>query len=141
MSEHAERADFVPMSNETRGKALKDRMVAMGLDESKLARAVKKDRGTIRRVFEGKASSLTYDYIEQWFDREDAKNNADSSAIVQPAAGGAGSPVVIRMEEGGTVVIEGPVDHLDEIAAVARALMRETKSARSSGTPHTSSEG
>lgn len=124
MSRRTGRADFVPMSNETRGKALYDRMVAMGMDESKLSRATGKDRGTIRRVFSGTASNITYDQLEQWFKREEAKNTAEAPSGVAPVGR---PPFVIRIEEGGTVVVEGPVENMDEITEAARSLMRDLK--------------
>lgn len=128
-----ERADSVPMSNETRGKALYERMVAMGMDESKLARAVNKDRGTIRRVFAGTASDITYDQVEVWFAREEAKDNSEIPAAPTPAAR---KPVTIRMEEGGTIVVEGPLDTPEDahlLRDLARDLMREMRTRRESG--------
>lgn len=124
-----ERADFVPMSNETRGKALRERMVALGLDESKLSRATGKDRGTIRRAFDGTASTITYEQLEMWFDREEHK--VGQGVEVVPAIGAPGDDpakhVMIRIEEGGTVVVDGPPESMDALIAAATALMREMK--------------
>lgn len=120
-------AGLLPMSDETRGKALQDRMLAMGLDESKLSRAVGKDRGTIRRAFAGTASETTLRMLETWFDREERKHGLAAAE----APMGALTPrdhVVIRMEEGGTLVVEGPATTPEEVAVLkelARDLIRE----------------
>lgn len=125
------------MSNETRGKALRDRMLALGLDESKLSRATRKDRGTIRRVFAGTAADLTYDQLEVWFDREERKNSADDvAAVLNGRTALDGTPdhehphVVIRIEEGGTVVVDGPPENMEALAELATRLMREMRAGR-----------
>lgn len=124
------------MSNETRGKALRERMLALGLDESKLSRATRKDRGTIRRVFAGTAADLTYDQLEVWFDRQERKDNADDVAAILnghgPQVGGGDHEhhVVIRIEEGGTVVVDGPPENMDALAELATRLMREMRAGR-----------
>jgi hypothetical protein len=122
MTSGADRADSLPMSNEARGKALYDRMVSYGLDRSKLARKTGKDVGTIRRVLEGTAADTTYDQVEKWFEREDAKNNAEMPAA-QP-----GDHVVIRLEEGGSLVVEGPTETSEQreiLKEFAREMIRE----------------
>ena len=125
------------MSNETRGKALRDRMTALGLDESKLSRATGKDRGTIRRAFAGTAGGITYEQLEAWFDREERKMNADLGTILHIRNGEAAAHseaeqkhVIIRMEEGGTVVVDGPPENMHELIEAATALMREMRSRR-----------
>jgi transcriptional regulator with XRE-family HTH domain len=141
MNESAHKAGSVPMSNEIRGKALRERMLALGLDESKLARATGKDRGTLRRAFAGNASDITYEQLEVWFDREERKNNADD--VVAILNGGSKPPaqapaeehheqqhVMIRIEEGGTVVVDGPPENMEALADLASRLIREMRASR-----------
>lgn len=121
------------MSNETRGKALQQRMFALGLDESKLSRATNKDRGTIRRMFAGNASDATYNQMEVWFDREERKLGigARPPALAdEPHVEPEPRHVIIRIEEGGTVVVDGPPDNMAELIAAAKELMREMKARR-----------
>lgn len=125
------------MSNETRGKALQQRMFALGMDESKLSRAIGRDRGTIRRAFAGSASEATYNQLEVWFDREERKLGTAPNleplpipAATQPEPPQEQKHVMIRIEEGGTVVVDGPPDNMNELIAAAKELMREMKARR-----------
>jgi hypothetical protein len=138
MSNGTRASHLVPMSDETRGKTLQERMFALGLDESKLARQTGKDRGTIRRAFAGQASETTYAQLETWFDREERKNSG-GELLDLPTHNGHGSepthveakrPVVIHVEEGGSFAIEGPADTPEEVEVLkelAKDLMREMR--------------
>lgn len=130
-------AGLTPVTKQTRGDALRTRMLALGLDESKLARKVKKDRGTIRRLFDGTASDLTYDQMEVWFDREEAKMGI--GFVPEPATERhERRPVTIRMEEGGSIVVEGPLDTPEDaelLKNLARDLIREWKSTNDTPDP------
>lgn len=110
-----------------RGAALRKRMLDMRLDRSKLARALGIDRGTVIRAFKGTASDDTYEMMERWFDRQEAKAGADPAEIVASAGEGGREHVTFRLTGnfGVDVTVEGPIEDMAQLKDAAKELLRE----------------
>lgn len=115
-------AHFRPVDNESRGREIKRRRLALGIDGFRdFAEATGRDKGTLARAEEGTASTSTLDWLEAWLDRQETESGMNDPV---PAVG----PIkltlhgVYGVEE---IVVEGPVDHPDELAeAVGKILDR-----------------
>ena len=113
------------MSNETRGYAIKERMASLGLGPVRLAAESGVNRKTIARAIAGEASDRVYRDIEEALDRLEGRVGPE-----EPSSRGAveeGGRVTFRLTGiygAREVVVEGPVDKLDEIEASVERLLR-----------------
>lgn len=120
-----DRALLPPVTNESRGEAIRLRREALGIpNPHQFAQATGRDRETITRAEAGAASATTMDWLEGWLDTEEAKRGTP-----EPATGG--EPLRIEMhgaygiEE---IIVTGPVDRPEELAeAVSKILDRLQK--------------
>jgi len=113
-------AQSVPMSNETRGKALRERRIARGIKSvRKFAEVTGVSRDAVTAAEEGTASAGTYERLEAWLDSFDEETGHD---VAEPPG-----PVRFRLSGnfGVEVVVEGPVENIAELeASVARLIQR-----------------
>lgn len=116
-----ERADLMPMTDETRGHAIKRRRLALGI---KSVRQVATKSGVSREAVtaaeSGTASNETYDRLEAWLDTFEEETGHD----VEPDDQGV---VTFRLSGsfGVDVALSGPVENLAELEASVRRLIRE----------------
>lgn len=106
-----------------RGTDIKRRRLALGLDSvSQFAEATGADRETIGRIEDGTASKGTYERIEAWLDRMEARGPAPE-----------GEPRAVRVALHGVYGIENvevifdAAASPDEMAARIRAIMSALK--------------
>lgn len=104
-----------------RGAAIKRRRLALGIKSvNEFAKATGIDRGAVTRAEAGTASEGTLDRLEAWLDDFEKETGEDEP----------GEPLRITMrgvygiEE---IVVEGPVDHPDELVASVARLMDELR--------------
>lgn len=117
-------AHLPPVSNESRGEAIKQRRLDLGYENpTQFAEAIGKDWQTITRAESGQARASTYDALEAWLSRKE-----EGWALPVGGEPQAGSPIkltlhgVYGVEE---IIVEGPVDRPDELAdAVGKILER-----------------
>jgi len=108
------------VTNGSRGEDIKRRRFALGIDSiHKLHKATGIDRETLSRAEAGNASDATYDRLEAWLDRvEEEDGGAPDSA----------GPIKLTFHDVygiGEIIVEGPVDHPDELTeAVGKILER-----------------
>lgn len=114
----------VPMSGETRGHAIKQRMDAIGISTRELADRIGMDRKTIARVIEGGEGTrpTTYSALEVALDRLEEELGMDADTA-SPKAG------VVEFRVSGNfgvdVVVNGPVENIAELRAAVADLIRE----------------
>ena len=115
------------MSNETRGQAIRARRLRHGIKSVRqLAEQSGVSRVAVTAAEEGRASDETYDRLEAWLDRFEEETGAN----VKPAAAAPGPHMVtIRGTRGGDVdvVVEGPIEDIDALAAVVERLLLATE--------------
>lgn len=124
------------MSDETRGKALQERRVALGIkSQHKLASTAKEmgwelSRDAIMAAEGGKASAATYQLYEALLDRLEALRAGASDEDFEDDAEGGGGTVEIRASGDFNVdiVVKGPVRDADVLRRIASDLIREARS-------------
>lgn len=109
------------MSNETRGKAIHDRRMALGHSEASFARATGIDRGALRRAEAGTASARTYERLEVWLDREEKRTDT------VPSVEAGMVELDLTIEPGARAVIRGPVADLARLRHELVELVREVR--------------
>jgi transcriptional regulator with XRE-family HTH domain len=112
------RTQSLPMSNETRGHAIRARRLAHGIKSVRqLADRSGVSREAITAAEAGQASAQTYERLEAWFDAFEEETGSDEAN--EPHI------IVVRLKNDlGEVAVEGPVDDLAELEAAARRLLR-----------------
>lgn len=123
----SERAQSVPMSDETRGHAIKARRLAYGIkSERAFSEATKVDRRAIARAEAGEASEGTYERLEAWLDAFGEETGADEPE----------NPHVVTFKLSGNfgvdVAVSGPVENLSDLEATVQRLIREMGQQRQS---------
>lgn len=115
-------ARSVPMSDETRGHQLKARRLGLGIKSVReFAEASGIDREALSKAERGQGSSGTYDRAESWLSRIEEETGADEP-----------SPEPLRFTFHdvygiGELIVEGPVDHPDELVASITKLLSEIR--------------
>ena len=124
MIETRNSAGLVPVSDETRGHAIKRRRLALGMSINALAKKVEMDRATLTAAEAGdpRSTDLTYTRIEKWLDDFEAETGADEPA-------GPEELVEFRLSGnfGVDVVVRGPVSNLAELEGSIARLLREMR--------------
>ena len=120
---------LAPMSDESRGKDLERRRLALGITshrqfEEAVAEELGITRGTIARAEAGKASRNTYTALEAWLTRQEEEAGMD----VPPPA-----PTSIKLTVHGVygiddLILEGPSDHPEELAEAFGMIIERLKS-------------
>lgn len=119
---------------ETRGQAIKRRMLRLGFNQSTFAEETKVDRGAIGRALRDQpgTSSFTYDRLEAALDR------------LEHEAGYGGPDAVLSTEQGliefqvtgdfgVRVVVKGPIRNADVLEDQVARLIRDIRTAPSDG--------
>lgn len=106
------------MSDDTRGQAIKDRRLRLGIKSVReFAKASGISREALTAVEEGAGSQASMERAEAWLDRMEAETGHD-----EPVR----EPLRFTFHDVygiGELIVEGPVEHPDElVAAVARLL-------------------
>lgn len=107
-----------------RGVAIKRRRLALGIKSvNEFAKVTGIDRGAVTRAESGTASEGTLDRLEAWLDDIEQETGHD-----EPTA----EPEPLRITMRGVygieeVVVEGPVDHPDELVASVARLIDELR--------------
>lgn len=121
--QHAQQSSLV--SNQERGEAIKRRRLALDIGSHSKFEAVsegKFPRSTVKRAEDGNASPNTYDAIELWLDRAEARQGGPTAVESELPA----EP--IRIEMHGVygidqIIVTGPVDRPDEVAETIGKVM------------------
>lgn len=114
----------VPVSDETRGHAIKRRRLALGMSVNALAKKVEMDRATLTAAEAGdpRTTDLTYTRVENWltdFEAEiGAADPSPSDDLVEFRLSG---------NFGVDVVVKGPVANLAELEGSIARLLREMR--------------
>lgn len=118
-----------PMSRETRGAAIKQRRLDLGIkSHHDLWKLSGIDRQAISNAEKGVGSNQTLDRLEAFFRGYEEETGHDDP---EP---GAPLRVVMRDVYGmGEIIVEGPVDHPDELVEAVGRLLSEIRN-RSQGT-------
>ena len=110
------------MSDETRGHAIKDRRLALGIKSVReFAEATGIDRQALSKAEAGQGSSATYDRAEAWLSRMEEETGHD----VPPS-----EPLRFTFHDVygiGELIVEGPVDRPDELVASITKLLSEIR--------------
>jgi transcriptional regulator with XRE-family HTH domain len=123
-------AQLVPVDQESRGRLIRDRRVALGImSVREFAKATGLSRNAVTAAEAGDASEITYARLEAWLDN--FEHEIGSEAEEAPKT------VTIKMsgDFGVEIVVEGPVSSPDERAwllAAARDLLHEAQEGRGS---------
>ena len=116
-------AGSLPMSDETRGHALKARRLALGITSLReFAEASGVSREGVTAAERGTASQGTYDRIEAWLNRFEEKTGHDVPSK---------EPLRFTFHDVygiGELIVEGPVDRPDELVAAVAKLLAEIRS-------------
>lgn len=133
-------AGLIPMSDETRGHAIKRRRLAFGItSQDEFAKATGVSRGAIQRAEAGDPTTRdsTYVRLESWLDKfaEETGSEADDAAAAEPDHGNGGQ---ITFKASGVFGIdELIVDSSPEVADEARRqfveLIQEIRRAQGPG--------
>lgn len=115
-------AGSLPVSNETRGYELKARRLALGIKSVReFADASGIDREALGKAEKGQGSAGTYERAEAWLDRMEEETGHD-----EPSA----EPLRFTFHDVygiGELIVEGPVDHPDELVASITKLLSEIR--------------
>lgn len=121
-------AGSTPMSNETRGHGIKRRRLALGIKSVReFAEASGIDREALGKAERGQGSAGTYDRAESWLASKEEELGHD-----EPPA----EPLRFTFHDVygiGELIVEGPVDHPDELVASITKLLSEIRGSRN---PH-----
>lgn len=112
-------AESVPMSDETRGHAIKRRRLAHGISSvRKFAELTNVSRDAVTAAEAGDASDATYERLESWLDRFDEETGSDDIP--------GDDMVEFRLSGnfGVDVVVKGPVTNLAELENSVEKLLR-----------------
>lgn len=110
------------MSDETRGQKLKSRRLALGIKSVReFADASGIDREALGKAERGQGSASTYERAESWLGRMEEETGHDEP-----------SPEPLRFTFHnvygiGELIVEGPVDHPDELVASITRLLSEIR--------------
>lgn len=114
------RAESTPVSNETRGHAIKARRLAHGIKSARaFAQATKVDREAIARAEDGLGSEQTYERLEAWLDRFEEETGSDEPSDPQLVTFRLTGVYGVR-----DVVISGPVENIAELQTAVENLLR-----------------
>lgn len=110
------------MSTETRGHDIKTRRLALGIKSVReFADASGIDREALGKAERGQGSSGTYDRAEAWLAGMEEETGHD-----EPTA----EPIRFTFHDVygiGELIVEGPVDHPDELVASITKLLAEIR--------------
>lgn len=126
-------AELLPMSNETRGRAITKRRMALGITSRSGFEQAMKDqaaknqgwgkhvsREKIAAAEEGSASDAIYERLETWLNRMEEETN--------PAAGESADAKLVTFHIAAIgVTVKGPVSDLAEIEAAVARLIQDTR--------------
>lgn len=115
-------AGLLPMSDETRGHAIKRRRLDLGIKSLReFADRTGVDRGAITKAESGQGSEGTYDRLESWLDRFEEETGSDD----------AGSDYIEFRLSGvfgvDSIVVRGPVGDASELEQSVARLVRELR--------------
>lgn len=110
------------MSDETRGHTIKERRLALGIKSVReFATASGIDREALSNAEKGQGSSGTYDRAESWLSRMEEETGHDEHTP---------EPLRFTFHDVygiGELIVEGPVDHPDELVASITKLLSEIR--------------
>lgn len=113
------------MSDETRGHAIKARRLALGIKSVReFAEASHIDREALSKAERGQGSAGTYDRAEAWLNGMEEETGHD-----EPSS----EPIRFTFHDVygiGELIVEGPVDHPDELVASITKLLAEIRGGR-----------
>ena len=113
-------ARSLPMSDETRGHAIRARRLAHGIKSvSALAKASGVSRDAVTAAEDGTASTATYERLEAWLDRFEEESGAD-----EPEDPHTVTFTVEGLYGAAKVVVSGPVENADALRRQVEALLR-----------------
>lgn len=111
------------MSDETRGHGLKARRLALGIKSVReFAEASGIDREALGKAEKGQGSAGTIERAEAWLDRMEEETGHDEPAPPEPLRFTFHDVYGI-----GELIVEGPVDHPDELVASITKLLSEIR--------------
>ena len=122
MNATADDAGLLPMSDETRGHAIKRRRLGLGITSLReFADRTGVDRGAITKAERGHGSEGTYDRLESWLDRfeEETGNDDPGSDYIEFRLSG-----VFGVD---SIVVRGPVSDASELEQSVARLVRELR--------------
>lgn len=115
-------AGSIPMSNETRGHGIKSRRLALGIKSVReFAEASGISREALTAAERGEASAGTYERAEAWLDSFEEEAGHDEPSV---------EPIRFTFHDIygiGELIVEGPVDHPDELVASITKLLAEIR--------------
>lgn len=113
------------MSDETRGQDLKRRRLALGIKSVReFADASGIDREALGKAERGQGSAGTYERAEAWLTAFEEKTGHDEAPT---------EPLRFTFHDVygiGELIVEGPVDHPDEIVAAVAKLLADIRPTR-----------
>ena len=118
------RAALVPMSDEARGRAIRERRVALGIKSVRqFAERTKVARAAVTAAEAGEGTDYTYQRLEAWLDQFEEETGADEPGLREPQR------ITIRRTSGGDVevVVAGPIDDPQKLAETVELLLRMTE--------------
>lgn len=110
------------MSDETRGHGIKARRLALGIKSLReFSEASGISREALTAIEKGAGTAASMERAEAWLDRFEAETGMDEA-----------SPEPIRFTFHdvygiGELIVEGPVDHPDELVAAVKAILAEMR--------------
>lgn len=126
--------ELLPVSNETRGHAIKRRRMALGIKSyDEFVKATGVSRGAITRAEKGdpSTSEATFLRLEAWLDRIEHETSSDAedqaAAVAEPESSGV---VEYRLsgDFGVDLVVKGPVSNMTEMEASISRIFRNIRS-------------
>lgn len=118
----ARAARSLPMSDETRGHGLKTRRLALGIKSLReFADASGISREALTAAEKGQGSAGTYDRAEAWLAGMEEETGHDEPST---------EPIRFTFHDVygiGELIVEGPVDHPDELVASITKLLAEIR--------------
>lgn len=124
-------AELVDVNDETRGHALKQRRLRLGIkSQRELAEKTGLSRSAIKKAEEDLgASDATYERLEAWFDKfEEDTGHADYEE--PDAAGSLDGQLTVTMKGVygiESITVNAPVENPDELIDFVSKLMREVR--------------
>lgn len=126
MNDSSDRAELLPVERETRGHALKQRRLVLGIkSQRELAEKTGLSRAAINKAEENLgASPATYERLEAWFDKFEAETGHDDVASQADGQLTVTMKGVYGIE---SITVNAPVENPDELIEFVAKLMREVR--------------
>lgn len=121
-----DRAELVSVEQETRGHALKQRRLRLGIkSQRELAEKTGLSRSAIKKAEEDLgASDATYERLEAWFANFESETGHDDP---EPASDGQLTVTMKGVYGIESITVNAPVDNQEELIEFVSKLMREVR--------------